>query len=75
MILEIITNAIDRICEILNGPNIRLSVLNPSITALAIPYIIKYKHVSSPENFLLFLYRYNNTKIIKVQIDSYKNVG
>ena len=36
---------IDKACDILIGPNIKLSVLNPSIIALANEYIIKYKYV------------------------------
>ena len=32
---------IDSICDILKGPSIRLSVLNPSITALISPYPAK----------------------------------
>ena len=43
---------IDKACDILIGPSIRLSVLSPSIIALANEYIIKYKYVIWPLNFL-----------------------
>ena len=42
---------IDKACDILIGPNIKLSVLSPSIIALANEYIIKYKYVKKTAKF------------------------
>lgn len=74
-IIDTINIIIETNCDILIGPIIRLSVLNPSINILANEYVIKYKRVSSPLNFLLFDFIKSKIKIIAVQMDSYRNVG
>ena len=66
---------IDKACDILIGPNIKLSVLSPSIIALANEYIIKYKYVICPLNFLFLDTTVSIINIVSVDIDSYKNVG
>ena len=66
---------IDNICDILKFPSIRLSVLNPSIKALTMPYRKKYNYVNWPVYFLLFFFVNRITNIIKVQMDSYRKVG
>lgn len=66
---------IDKACDILIGPNIKLSVLSPSIIALANEYIIKYKYVICPLNFLFLDITVSIINIVSVDIDSYKNVG
>lgn len=68
-----ITN--DNNCDILMLPNIRLSVLSPSIIILANEYTIKYISVICPLYFLLFDFIVNKINNKNVTIDSYKNVG
>ena len=65
----------DNICDTLIFPSIKLSVLNPSIIILANEYVIKYKSVISPLNFLFLDFTINSININAVQIDSYKKVG
>ena len=72
VVINIIT---DKACDILIGPSIRLSVLIPSIIALVNEYIIKYKYVICPLNFLFLDIIVSIINIVSVVIDSYKNVG
>ena len=44
-IIDIMNIIIDKTCDILISPSIKLSVLSPSIIALANEYIIKYRYV------------------------------
>ena len=65
------TNKInDNICDILKGPNIRLSILNPSISILASEYSIMYSNVISPLYFLFFDFINRIINIINVHMDS-----
>ena len=74
--IPLITNIVtDKACDILIGPSIRLSVLSPSIIALTNEYIIKYKYVIWPLNFLFLDTTVSIINIANVDIDSYKNVG
>ena len=62
-------------CDILIFPAIKLSVLSPSIIVLIAEYNNKYIIVNCPAYFLYFLRYINIKNIIKVHMDSYKNVG
>ena len=73
--IPIIAKTIDTSCDIRMFPSIKLSVLNPSIIALANPYPIKYIYVICPANFLLFCKIISAINSVKVTIDSYRNVG
>ena len=74
-IIDIMNIIIDKTCDILIGPSIRLSVLSPSIIALANEYIIKYRYVICPLNFLFLDTTVSIINIVSVAIDSYKKVG
>lgn len=75
MIIETVNIIKDNSCDILIGPSIRLSVLRLSIIALANEYIIRYKYVICPLNFLFLDIFVSIINIVSVTIDSYKNVG
>ena len=69
-IIDIMNIIIDKTCDILIGPSIRLSVLSPSIIALANEYIIKYRYVICPLNFLFLDTTVSIINIVSVAIDS-----
>src|SRR5699024_8614396 len=57
------------------GPSIKLSVLNPSIKNRPTEYNEIYSKNISPSILDFFLYNIKNMNIIRLKIDSYKNVG
>ena len=72
---EITKNITDKICEILNSKNIKLSSLIDSINILINEYYKIYTYKIWPLNFLFFCRILKNIKIIKVLKASYKKVG